>query len=247
MVVFWGPIIESAITGFVDAILDIPKGGPLDVMLTTAGGGGEVALRMASICRSEREDVRIIVPDMAYSAGTILALAADKILMSSSSTLGPIDPEIPSPEKGLFEWMPAKAMVDAVDNLQKQAQANPSALRFAIAMLGEINAILYQTAKNAMARTKPLATGVLKLRSDPPSDGQIKEIVKALQKHSVHSATIHHQEASDIGLPVKYVDPFSEKWTRVWRLHTRYVADYKTPRDVLVIEGRRLSHTHPKQ
>ena len=243
MVVFWGPIVEFAITEFVDAILDTPKGGPLDIMLTTTGGQSEVAFRMASICRSEREDVRIIVPDSAYSAGTILALAADKILMSSSSTLGPIDPQIRLSEKGLFAWMPAKAMVEAVKNLQEQAQANDYALRFSITMLGEINAILYQTAKNAIARTKPLATGVFKLRSNPPTDEQIKEIVEALQEHSIHSATIYHQEAKDIGLPVEYIDLSSEQWAQVWRLHTRYVADYKT-KDVLVIEGHRLSHVY---
>ena len=244
MVVFWGPIIKFAITEFVDAILDTPKGGPLDVMLTTTGGDGEAAFRMASICRSEREDVRIIVPDSAYSAGTILALAADKILMSSSSTLGPIDPQILLPEKGPFAWMSANAMVEAVDNLQKQAQANDYALRFAITMLGEIDAILYQTAKNAMDRTEPLVTGVFKLRSNPPSDEQIQEIVEALQEYSIHSATIHHQEAYDIGLPVEYVDPFSKQWAQFWRLHTRYVADYRIPKDVLVIEGHRLSHVY---
>ena len=245
LVVFWGPIIELAITGFADAILDTPKGDPLDIMLTTTGGDGEVALRMASIYRAEREDVRIIVPDMAYSSGTILALAADKIVMSSSSTLGPIDPQILLPEQGQFAWMSARAVVEAVDNLQQQAQANPGALRFSIAMLADINATMYQTAIDAMARTEPLATAVFKLRSDYPSDQQIKKIVDDLQKHSVHSATIRHRDAYDIGLPVEYVDPFSEQWDRVWRLHTRYVA-YYTPRDVLLVEGRRLSHIYTR-
>jgi len=246
LVVFWGPILSLAITEFTDAIRDTPQGAPLDVMVTTIGGDGETALRMASICRAERDDVRVIVPDMAYSSGTILALAADTIVMSSTSTLGPIDPQMSLPEKGVLALTPARAIVEAVENLQKEIRANPDTFPFHTAMLSDINALKYQTAKDAMDRTGPLAEAVCRLRANPPSNQQIDKIVEELQKHSVHSATINHQDARDIGLPVEYVDLHSEQWDRVWRLHTRYVADY-TPTDSLLIEGRRLSHGYGRR
>ena len=103
LVVFWGPILNLAISGgFADAIRDTPKGAPLDVMITSPGGDGETALTMANICRAERQDFRVIVPDIAKSAATLLALAADKVVMSSTSALGPIDPQIHSPNQGQF-------------------------------------------------------------------------------------------------------------------------------------------------
>ena len=246
LVVFWGPIIPLALTGFTDAIRNTPKGAPLDLMVTTTGGYGETALRMASICRAERDDVRIIVPDMAYSSGTILALAADKIVMSSTSTLGPIDPQINLPEKGSFALTPARAIVEAVKELQKHVHANPAAFGFHTAMLDDINAIKYQAAKDAIARTEPLVEAVCRLRFNPPPDPQIQMIIDELQKHSVHSATINYQDARGMGLPVEYVDLHSELWDRVWSLHTRYVADY-TPTESLLIERRRLSHGYGRR
>ena len=243
LVVFWGPIIPLAVPEFTDAIRAATPGAPLDLMVTTFGGDGETAFRMAAICRSERDEFRIIVPDMAYSSGTILALAADKIVMSSVSTLGPIDPQLSLPEKGHLELTPARAIVEAVENLHQEVRVNPSGYGFYTAMLSDINAVKYQTAKDAMDQTEPLAEAVCRLRPNPPSNQQIKQIVEELQKHSVHSATINHQSAQDIGLPVEYVELHSEEWDRIWRLHTRYVADF-IPTKSLLIEGNRVSHGH---
>ncbi|MYL10817.1 MAG: serine dehydrogenasease, partial [Cenarchaeum sp. SB0669_bin_11] len=64
------------------------------VILDTPGGVVEVVERMVTTLRSTYHDVTIIVPDRAMSAGTILALSADRIMMDHFSCLGPIDPQI---------------------------------------------------------------------------------------------------------------------------------------------------------
>lgn len=67
-----GSITANVITPFADAINDIPNDFALDVMLTSYGGNGEVALRLATMCHAERKDFRVVVPNTAASATTLL-------------------------------------------------------------------------------------------------------------------------------------------------------------------------------
>ena len=244
LVVFWGPILNLAISGgFADAIRDTPKGAPLDVMITSPGGDGETALTMANICRAEREDFRVIVPDIAKSAATLLALAADKVVMSSTSALGPIDPQIHSPNQGQFIFVPARTIVEAIDGLQSKAQSNPDAYAFYASLLADLNITTYQIAKDATERTERLAAAMIKLGQPQLSDESVREIADGLQQYTYHAATINYKEASNLGIPVEYIENSSEDWVRLWQLHTRYVADFGMQQGLL-IEGNRLSHMY---
>ena len=68
----------------------------LSVLLETGGGHIEVVERIYSVFRRHYETVSFIVPDYAYSAGTVLVLSGDEIYMDYYSVLGPIDPQIQS-------------------------------------------------------------------------------------------------------------------------------------------------------
>ncbi|MFD0893137.1 hypothetical protein KBB96_17090 [Luteolibacter ambystomatis] len=64
------------------------------VVLDTPGGIVEVVERMVTTLRHHYEEVYFIIPDRAMSAGTVFAMAGDKIFMSYFSSLGPIDPQV---------------------------------------------------------------------------------------------------------------------------------------------------------
>ncbi len=66
----------------------------LSVVLTTNGGYIEVVKRIVDTLRHHYEVVDFIVPDAAYSAGTVLAMSGDAIYMNYFSRLGPIDPQV---------------------------------------------------------------------------------------------------------------------------------------------------------
>jgi ClpP class serine protease len=82
--------------GFVDLLHNIPDGEDLDLLLHTPGGDVDVAEKLITMVRTKvgTADLRIVVPDFAKSAGTLIALGADFIVMSDSSELGPIGPQI---------------------------------------------------------------------------------------------------------------------------------------------------------
>ena len=66
----------------------------LSVILETEGGFIEVVERIYAVFRTHYMEVDFIVPNYAYSAGTVLALSGDRIFMDYYSVLGPIDPQI---------------------------------------------------------------------------------------------------------------------------------------------------------
>ena len=73
------------------------------VILDTPGGVVEIVERIVGTIRNYYDEVRFLVPDRAMSAGTVLVMSGDAILMDFFSCLGPIDPQIEREGK----WVPA--------------------------------------------------------------------------------------------------------------------------------------------
>jgi hypothetical protein len=71
-----------------------PKQKKLSVILETDGGYAEVAERIARTLRKFYRQIAFIVPNYAMSAGTILVMSGDEILMDYFAILGPIDPQV---------------------------------------------------------------------------------------------------------------------------------------------------------
>lgn len=239
LVVFWGPIRSDVITPFADAVHDVQPDQPLDLMLTSLGGDAEAAITMAAMCHAEREDFRVIVPETAASAATLLALAAEAVVMSDTSALGPVDPQILLPDRGHF--FPAKGIVELVDDLDGKTRDNPHAYELYAALLADVDAVAYQRAKDAIRRTGELVPEVLRLRHTPPSDSDIERMTEDLQSSAVHSATIGHARAKELGIPTEYLSPHSSTWDLLWRLHAHYAFLLSHQSRENLIEGRRVS------
>ena len=88
------------------------------IILDTPGGVVEVVERMVTVLRFVYEEVTVVVPDRAMSAGTIFALSADRIMMDHLSCLGPIDPQIEREVK----LVPALSYLNQFERLNEKAQ-----------------------------------------------------------------------------------------------------------------------------
>lgn len=91
------------------------------IVLTTGGGSAGVVERFVNILRSHYKEVNFIVPDYAYSAGTIFCMSGDSIHMDYFSVLGPIDPQIQNREGKLVA---ALGYLDKINELLEKAQNN---------------------------------------------------------------------------------------------------------------------------
>ena len=111
-------INDTDITGFMNAIngLDCSKG--LDLLLHTPGGNPTATEGIVKYLHKKfGNDIRVIVPQMAMSAGTMLACSAKSILMGSHSYLGPIDPQ--------FSGIPAYNVVEEFNQAKNELISNP--------------------------------------------------------------------------------------------------------------------------
>ena len=94
----------------------------LVVMIATSGGFVDVVERICDVFRNNFEIVDFIVPNCAYSAGTVLVLSGDSIYMDYHSALGPIDPHIRD-DKG--RWIPGAKYLHQYDKLiRKSGEVN---------------------------------------------------------------------------------------------------------------------------
>jgi ClpP class serine protease len=89
---------------------------PLDIVLHTPGGLVLAALQIAQAIRAHRSKVTVLVPHYAMSGGTLIALAADEIVMCNHAALGPIDPQLgQSPAASLLKVVEQKPISEIDD------------------------------------------------------------------------------------------------------------------------------------
>ncbi len=77
-----------------EAIRTTPPKTPLEIVLHTPGGLVLPALQIARAVKAHPGPTRVYVPHYAMSGGTLIALAADEIILNRHAVLGPIDPQI---------------------------------------------------------------------------------------------------------------------------------------------------------
>lgn len=92
-----GPVSANMFAKVIEDLkADAVKRQKMYIILTTTGGSAEIVERYVNILRHHYQEINFIVPDYAYSAGTIFCMSGDSILMDYLSVLGPIDPQVPN-------------------------------------------------------------------------------------------------------------------------------------------------------
>ncbi len=125
VITYYGPIVDGNENTFLDIveelITDTNKKEQLAIVLTTTGGSAMAVERYVNIIRKHYNRVIFIVPDYAYSAGTIFCMSGDEIWMDYFSVLGPIDPQVKNREGN---FVPALGYLDKVNELIEKAKTN---------------------------------------------------------------------------------------------------------------------------
>lgn len=195
----------------------------LHVLLRSPGGDGEQAVRAIRAMQARCSKLVFVVPDMAKSAATLMALGADEIRVGPASDLGPIDPQMQIGDR----WFSAKAIVNAVQEAQKAVAENRELTPLWASLLAEVTALDYQAAQLEMARTKTMIEQALGYRTEPPAGREIEALVQRLVEElqdspTSHASTMGPQELQAMGLPVVAMDPCGWEWECIWRLWIFY-------------------------
>ncbi len=148
---YYGELRRGLIPHFREAVERMAdregKRDALGICITTPGGEAEAVEKMVEIARHHYSFMYAIVPRAAMSAGTILCMACDKIYMDYSSSLGPIDPQVPDKESKFL--VPALGYLDKVaEMIAKSADGTISPAEFAMLQAQDLAMIrFYEQAK----------------------------------------------------------------------------------------------------
>lgn len=114
----------------VENLVEDKKRDRLTVILTTRGGSAHAVERCVNIIRKHYANVDFIVPEHAYSAGTIFCMSGDDIFMDYFSVLGPIDPQVLNKDQ---KWVAALGYIEKIEELlDKDRRGDLTATEFLI-------------------------------------------------------------------------------------------------------------------
>ena len=214
------PVDRSDTLGFVDMLHNVRRGEPIDLMLHTPGGDVDAAEKLITLVRShvgEEGQLRVIVPDFAKSAGTLMALGATSILMSDCSELGPIDPQISLKDTdGNDHNHSVLTYLNAYDEALRAIREAPDDIanritfeRFDPTLVGKFMAV--------KARAKLFAENLLKRKGS--NFTKIASDLMDLSRYPSHGQMIGWEAAENLGLTVEYVALEDSTWRKYWALY----------------------------
>jgi ClpP class serine protease len=169
------------------AIRMTPSGMPIDLLLHTPGGLVLASDQIAYALKRHPGRVTVIVPHYAMSGGTLVALAADEILMDPDAVLGPVDPQLGNPLRGAW---PAASIIAALE------QANPNR--------DDETLILGDLARKAIVQVRDT---VVELVRDRMPDEAESLAAMLSEGRWTHDFPIRLEQAIQLGLPVSDAVP----------------------------------------
>ena len=164
----------------IPAIEETPGDTPIDLIIHTPGGMVLAAMQIARAIKAHPSRVTVHVPVYAMSGGTLLALAADEIVMGNFSVLGPIDPQI--------SGIPAASLVEVV-------KEKP------VSEVHDLTLIFANIAEKALKQVK---AGAVELMDDRLERSQAEALAEKLAGgYWTHDYALTAREAKELGLPVR--------------------------------------------
>ena len=128
----------------------------LDLIIDSPGGEANIAEKLAVMCRSFCKEFRVVVPNFAKSAATMIALASDKILMGYLSEIGPIDPQIRVVAPGgRITFIPAQSIIGGLILLNEALRQGVDH-RAIIALIQKMDPALIDVANKSIQFSKKI-------------------------------------------------------------------------------------------
>lgn len=191
----------------------------ISLYLYTRGGDTSAAWNIINLLRMYCDDLQVIVPHKAHSAGTIIGLGANEIVMTKQATLSPIDPSITTPLSPMIPTTmePLPVSVEAVKGFLDFAKdelgsQNPNAMAQVFLKLTDtVHPLVLGEVYRSSAQIKMLAKRLLE--NQVTDEGDIQKIIEFLCSESgSHDYTINRREAAD-DLKLKIVKPTSRQYS----------------------------------
>lgn len=223
--------------GFMTALsgLDCSRG--LDLILHTPGGDVAATESIIDYLKSKFDDIRVIVPQLAMSGGTMIACSANKILMGKHSSLGPIDPQ--------FNGLPAHGIVEEFETAHKEIKADPTKIPLWQPIVAKYHPTLIGECVKAMQWSETIARDCLSDRmfsGDSAAGKKINSIIKELTNHAINLSHARHlsvQKCEEMGLVVERIESDQKLQDLVLSVHHSFIHTLSSTPAFKIIENHK--------
>lgn len=231
--------------------MDLSNG--LALIINSPGGIGLAAERIINVCKaySKTGEFWAIIPNKAKSAATMIAFGASKIIMSKTSELGPIDPQVSFMKDNQAQRFSLWNIVQDYEELfTKATQAKGKNLQPYLQQLQNYDSKQIKEYKAAIALAEDIAIRALK--NDMLKDNDEKSIKKKIEqfvnpnKTKDHGRAIYIEDAKLSELVIEEKDLKSDFWEQVYELYVR-TNNYVNNQASKVVESKEVSFAVPLQ
>jgi hypothetical protein len=231
-------INDADMTGFMNCVHGMNCSKGLDLVLHTPGGSPAAAEAIVNYLRVKfNSDIRVIVPQLAMSAGTMIACASKEIIMGNQSSLGPIDPQ--------FNGIPAYNIMMEFEEAKKDLEENPNNAQYWAIKLQQYPAAFMKTAIDAIQLSGQLVEewlGTCMYDKNNPKDKEIIDnIVAKLNEHDdskIHGRHLNAEFCKNIGLKIRMMEDDGELQDKILSLHHAYMITLDATPVLKIIENQ---------
>jgi hypothetical protein len=204
--------------GFMTVIHDLDRKAGLDLILHTPGGEAAATESLVDYLRAMfGTNIRAVVPQIAMSAGTMIACACREIIMGLQSNLGPIDPQ--------FRGIPAHGIVEEFQRAIRECKADPAKIPIWQAIIAKYSPTLIGESEKAIEWANEmvrdwLLTGMFKRVRG--GKAKVAQIVSDLSDHALtksHGRHLPIARCKQIGLRIVELEKDPELQDAVLSVH----------------------------
>ena len=199
----------------------LETGSDIDVMLHSPGGLAEAAEAIVDILRARFKHVRFIIPVLAKSAATMLALSGDEILLGPDGELGPTDPQFITSQGA----SPAQAIIDQFEMARKKIAENQGDVVVWAPILAQMGPALLAQCQTAIVLSRELVSRWLEtymFKGEPDAHTHAEEVAHFLADHSnfkSHARGVRLATLQNLRLKVDAFDTSTPLGQALWELY----------------------------
>lgn len=237
-------IDDNDINAFMQTVYGLNKSNGLDLILHTPGGQIASTESIVTYLKSVfGNDIRVFVPQMAMSAGTMIALSAKEIVMGKHSNIGPIDPQF----GGVF----CAGVIEEFEKAASDIKMNPAKIPLWQSIISKYHPTFLGDCEKAIQWSKKMVKEWLlknMLSESAEADELACNIVDKLSSHAetyAHSRHIHFDECEELGLNVVRLEDIEKREIEncmdlqdcVLTIHHSYMHTFSNTNAVKIVEN----------
>lgn len=224
-------INDNDMEGFMNAVRGLDCNNGLDLILHTPGGDPTAAEAIVNYLKDKfHNDVRVIVPQIAMSAGTMMACIGREIIMGKQSSLGPIDPQ--------FNGIAAHNIKQEFEEAKNDLAENPQNANYWAIKLQQYPAAFMKTAIDAIALSEELIRKWLSDIMLNDDENALECAVKFLTSHEdskVHGRHYSYIDCREHKLKVKLMEDDDELQDKILSIHHSFMITFQSTNAIKII------------